>query len=101
MVLKKKLMEIDWNIEADTVQDFWNFFENRLTGIIDEIVPFKAQITETITYMIMLYSRFSQSANKLSSCSYAWIFELCYSFFACFGTTMKNYLFKMKLNFVL
>ena len=49
--------------------DFWNFFENRLTGIIDEIVPFKAQITETITYMIMLYSRFSQSANKLSSCN--------------------------------
>ena len=45
MVLKKKLMEIDWNIEADTVQDFWNFFENRLTGIIDEIVPYKAQIT--------------------------------------------------------
>ena len=30
---------MDWRIEIDDVQQFWNVFENRLIKVIDEIVP--------------------------------------------------------------
>ena len=30
---------MDWNIDIEDVQDFWNVFENKLIKIVDEIVP--------------------------------------------------------------
>ncbi len=33
------LSNIDWNIEDDSVQGYWNSFENKLIGVVDAIVP--------------------------------------------------------------
>ena len=38
-LLHTKLAAIDWRIEIDNVQQYWNVFENLLINIIDEIVP--------------------------------------------------------------
>ena len=37
-----KLSTIDWNIDIDNVQEFWNSFEKKLINVIDEIVPLTA-----------------------------------------------------------
>ena len=38
-VLNEKLSSMDWNINIDNMQEFWNVFENNLIGVVDEIVP--------------------------------------------------------------
>ena len=38
-ILYEKLCSVDWNINIDTVQEFWNEFEFKLISIIDDIVP--------------------------------------------------------------
>ena len=38
-ILHEKLCSVDWNIDIDTVQEFWNEFEFKLISIIDDIVP--------------------------------------------------------------
>ena len=35
-----ELSFVDWNIDAEDVQDFWNIFEHRLNTVIDKIVPY-------------------------------------------------------------
>ena len=35
----ENLSNVDWNIEIDTVQDFWNEFECKLINVVDKIVP--------------------------------------------------------------
>ena len=37
--LLNSLMEVDWSFNIDNVQNFWNYFECMLLGIIDTIVP--------------------------------------------------------------
>jgi hypothetical protein len=37
------LSDVDWNIEEDTVQGFWNTFENKLINIVDTIIPMKIE----------------------------------------------------------
>ena len=37
-----KLSTIDWNIDIDNVQEFWNSFEKKLINEVDEIVPLTA-----------------------------------------------------------
>ena len=37
--LNDKLSSVNWNIDIDDVQHFWNVFECLLSGIIDDIVP--------------------------------------------------------------
>ena len=39
-VLNEKLSSMDWNINIDNVQEFWNVFENNLIRVVGEIVPF-------------------------------------------------------------
>ena len=39
-----KLAQVDWNINIDDVQGFWNSFENKLINVIDEIVPMKPML---------------------------------------------------------
>ena len=36
-----KLTVINWQIEADDVQSYWNIFENKLLKAVDELVPYK------------------------------------------------------------
>jgi hypothetical protein len=38
-VLKAELLKIDWDIQDDRVQDFWNSFENKLVGVVDLVAP--------------------------------------------------------------
>ena len=38
-LLKVKLARVDWNINIDDVQQYWNVFQNVLINIIDEMVP--------------------------------------------------------------
>jgi hypothetical protein len=33
------LNNIKWDINDDCVQGYWNSFENKLIGVVDEIVP--------------------------------------------------------------
>ena len=37
--LNEKLSSVDWNINIDNVQEFWNVFENNLIRVVGEIVP--------------------------------------------------------------
>ena len=37
--LLSMLSEVDWNIEDDTVQGFWNSFENKLINVVDSLIP--------------------------------------------------------------
>ena len=39
-LLLSRLSNADWNIKYDTVQDYWNHFENQLVIIVDSIVPY-------------------------------------------------------------
>ena len=39
-LLLSRLSNADWNIKYDTVQDYWNHFENQLVTIVDSIVPY-------------------------------------------------------------
>ena len=50
--LNVKLSLIDWNINVDDVQEFWNILENKLINIVDEIVPpktFEGHVVKEIT----------------------------------------------------
>ena len=38
-ILCNHLNEINWNYEYDSVQSFWDYFENMLIKIVDKIVP--------------------------------------------------------------
>ena len=38
-LLCTKLHQLDWEFKSDSVQDFWNEFENQLINLVDEIVP--------------------------------------------------------------
>ena len=40
VALCQKLEEVDWDVGANTVQDCWNIFENKLINVIDSIVPY-------------------------------------------------------------
>jgi hypothetical protein len=37
--LTERLSKVDWNINDDSVQGFWNQFENKLLGVVDDLVP--------------------------------------------------------------
>lgn len=39
--LHQKLSQIDWNIDLESVQEFWNCFEALLVGVVDEIAPLR------------------------------------------------------------
>ena len=38
-VLNAKLSGVNWNIDIDNVQEYWNVFENKLIKVVDELVP--------------------------------------------------------------
>ena len=40
-ILHEKPCSVDWNINIDTVQEFWNEFEFKLISIIDDIIPLR------------------------------------------------------------
>jgi hypothetical protein len=37
------LAEVDWNIKDDSVQGYWNTFENKITKIIGKLIPVSAE----------------------------------------------------------
>ena len=39
--LINKLNLVNWQIEADDVQSYWNIFESKLLAVVDELVPYK------------------------------------------------------------
>ena len=41
------LSEMDWNLEGDQVQDYWNNFESKLVEVVDQIIPFTEYINNT------------------------------------------------------
>ena len=46
--LSEKLSFVDWNINFDDVQEYWNTLENKIIVIVDEIVPLKTYIGHVI-----------------------------------------------------
>ena len=38
-MLNTMLSEVNWDIQDDTVQGFWNTFENNILGVIDRLIP--------------------------------------------------------------
>ena len=51
-VLLTKLSASDWEFDYDSVQDYWNHFENQLLGIVDSIIPyveFKDNLVKSVT----------------------------------------------------
>ena len=50
-LLNSMLLEVDWDFQDDTVQGFWNSFENGILGVIDLLVPMTKE---------------SSSANKIN-----------------------------------
>ena len=52
-LLCNKLLSLDWNLESDSVQDFWNELENRLIGVVDEIAPLATSSNNTIKTTVM------------------------------------------------
>ena len=47
-LLNTKLNEVDWEIDIDEVQEYWNVFESKLIRIVDEIVPLAEFSSNTI-----------------------------------------------------
>ena len=43
-MLNSRLAILDWDIEANNVQDFWDALEHKLINVIDEIVPFQLAV---------------------------------------------------------
>ena len=37
--LNARLACVDWNIEIDCVQQYWNVLENKIVKVVDEIIP--------------------------------------------------------------
>ena len=49
---------MDWNIQINDVQEFWNAFESLLIKIVDEIVPlteFNGNIVNKVTPKLIKY----------------------------------------------
>ena len=40
-VLLSELNKIDWNIMDDSVQEYWNTFENKLVEVVDQVAPLR------------------------------------------------------------
>ena len=40
-ILNIKLNQVNWDLDIDDVQGFWNEFESKVIKIVDEIVPLK------------------------------------------------------------
>ena len=40
-LLNESLKTVDWNINIDTVQGFWNELEYKLITVIDDVIPLK------------------------------------------------------------
>ena len=63
---------MDWNINIDNVQKFWNVFENNLIRVVDEIVPLtdfvgnvvKSNIPKNIKNKINKRNRLLKSFKK-------------------------------------
>ena len=47
-LLNTKLNEVDWDIDIDEVQEYWNVFESKLIKIVDAIVPLAEFCLNTI-----------------------------------------------------
>ena len=47
-ILTNKLTSVDWKIEIDDVQQYWNVFESKLIKIIDYIVPLVDYVNDVI-----------------------------------------------------
>ena len=47
-LLNTKLNGVDWEIDIDEVQEYWNVFESKLIRIVDEIVPLAEFSSNTI-----------------------------------------------------
>ena len=70
--LNEKLRSVDWNINIDNVQEFWNVFENNLIRVVDEIVPLtdfvgnvvKSNIPKNIKNKINKRNRLLKSFKK-------------------------------------
>ena len=43
--LNEKLKIINWKIEDENVQDYWNNFENKLISVVDLLVPIRSITT--------------------------------------------------------
>jgi hypothetical protein len=41
--LNALLAELDWNIMDDSVQGYWNTFENKIIGVVDKLVPMSVE----------------------------------------------------------
>ena len=46
--LCNELSLIDWKIDTDGVQGFWNVFENQLINVVDKLVPTTKFVNNTI-----------------------------------------------------
>ena len=47
-ILCSKLVNVDFNLANDNVQDCWNDFENKLIVVIDEILPMRTHFNDVI-----------------------------------------------------
>ena len=47
--LIEKLNLVNWQIEADDVQSYWNIFETKLLKVVDELVPYKTFVNDQKT----------------------------------------------------
>ena len=46
------LGNVDWNIEEETVQDYWNVFENKLIGVVDLLIPMSDFVNNAVKMQV-------------------------------------------------
>ena len=59
----QSLSEVDWNVVADTVQDTWNIFENKLINVIDYLIP-ETEFISNITHKSVMPTVIKSKINK-------------------------------------
>ena len=47
-VLINTLRTVDWTIEDDTVQEYWNTFENKLIQVVDQLIPIRDFVNNSV-----------------------------------------------------
>ena len=47
-LLYEMLRNIDWEVDIDNVQEFWNVFENKLIKVVDKLVPLTSFVGTTV-----------------------------------------------------